>query len=551
MLRTVLGSARRAPCASMPTRRWFAVSAATFRPSLDTVAPTTTTNPPPPPSAATPKKAGKGEGTIASVFATLSGGTLEDALPDRFATLKQSLVESPAHAEHLERTWRSVLAALSARVEETTRLGGRCIPEVEFPAGAEGAEGGGEVGGVHEWTDAATFEAIKDRGVAVIRNVIPQQQVLAWKDDIRAYARHNNAKGFPEDNPQVYELYWTRAQLAARSHPNLLTTSQRFLQLFHRPAPSASHTSEEEADVERACSLAHPLAYVDRLRIRQPGDAQFALGPHIDGGGVERWECDQFRALWHHILADGAQWEAHDPWSLGAHGERMTARTDMYDGPGQCGVFRPLQGWLSMSSTRVGEGTLKVLPFLRESTAYIVLRPLFRALKPPASCASQAEYLAPDNWTLDPTSRSFPGCSLGHNIELSATTHPHLHLDQTMVSIPRVEPGDMVLWHCDAVHSVEARHAGQADSSVLYIPAIPTTKVNWQYVMLQRKCFERGVPPPDFPGGTGESTFQGRATPDMVQGTQARLSLGLERFPLARGEPQAETRLLEWCNAQL
>ncbi|KAK9246399.1 hypothetical protein V1506DRAFT_535444 [Lipomyces tetrasporus] len=37
-------------------------------------------------------------------------------------------------------------------------------------------------------------------------------------------------------------------------------------------------------------STRHPLIYADRLRIRLPGDAQFTLGPHIDGGSIERWE---------------------------------------------------------------------------------------------------------------------------------------------------------------------------------------------------------------------------------------------------------------------
>lgn len=405
-----------------------------------------------------------------------------------------------------------------------------------------------KVGRLEEWADEKTVEAIRKRGVAVIRNVIPSEQVLQWKEDIKAYAKENGAKGFPEDNPQVYELYWTQAQLAARSHPNLLTTSERFLQLFHKPSSSSSSTSS--TNVDTLASLSHPLAYVDRLRIRQPGDSKFALGAHIDGGGVERWECPNFRGLWSSILSEGSDWTSHDPWSLGPHGERMTAQTDMYAGPGQCGVFRPLQGWLSMSHTRAGEGTLRVLPFLKASTAYIILRPFFTHLSPPTSFKSQSEYLDPSNWTFDPTSRKFPGCSLGHNIELDPATHPHLELEKTMVSIPEVNPGDMVLWHCDAVHSVESKHAGEGDSSVMYIPAIPTTKVNWEYVLEQKRCFEKGVPPPDFPGGEGEAGFKGRGRGEMVKGETARTSLGLQKFDL-EGVSGEEKRLLEWCNAQL
>ena len=29
-------------------------------------------------------------------------------------------------------------------------------------------------------------------------------------------------------------------------------------------------------------STQHPISYADRLRMRLPGDAKFALGPHVD-----------------------------------------------------------------------------------------------------------------------------------------------------------------------------------------------------------------------------------------------------------------------------
>jgi hypothetical protein len=43
-------------------------------------------------------------------------------------------------------------------------------------------------------------------------------------------------------------------------------------------------------DSSELISTEHPVSYADRLRIRQPGDAGFALGAHVDGGSVERWE---------------------------------------------------------------------------------------------------------------------------------------------------------------------------------------------------------------------------------------------------------------------
>ena len=43
--------------------------------------------------------------------------------------------------------------------------------------------------------------------------------------------------------------------------------------------------------------------------------------------------------------------------------------------------------------------------------------------------------------------------------------HPHMRLDECMVSVPKVNPGDAVFWHCDVVHSVEQEHTGRGDSA--------------------------------------------------------------------------------------
>ena len=37
-------------------------------------------------------------------------------------------------------------------------------------------------------------------------------------------------------------------------------------------------------------SFLHALTYGERLRIRKPGDTTFTLGPHLDGGSIERFE---------------------------------------------------------------------------------------------------------------------------------------------------------------------------------------------------------------------------------------------------------------------
>lgn len=76
------------------------------------------------------------------------------------------------------------------------------------------------------------------------------------------------------------------------------------------------------------------LTYADRLRIRRPGDAKFALGPHIDGGGVERWEDPEFRSFWRSILEGECSWKEHDAWSFGRDGQKLVAKGDLYEAPG-------------------------------------------------------------------------------------------------------------------------------------------------------------------------------------------------------------------------
>lgn len=142
--------------------------------------------------------------------------------------------------------------------------------------------------------------------------------------------------------------------------------------------------------------------------------------------------------------------------------------------------------------------------------------------KQPRSKLDYQAYMSADNWELDLTSSRFPGAPPGRGQELNDTTHPHLQLERTMVSMPHVNPGDQVWWHGDAIHSVESQHAGTGPSSVLYIPAVPLTAINVDYIRDQRECFLNRIPPPDFPGGVGESQFTGTGTAADIESAEAR-----------------------------
>jgi hypothetical protein len=246
---------------------------------------------------------------------------------------------------------------------------------------------------------------------------------------------------FPQHDPQVYELYWSPPQINGRCHENLIAV-QKFLMSLWRSDQSAAPISTTQ-----------PMAYADRVRIRRPGDAGFALGPHIDGGGVERWEPEGYGLGNVYSKIWAGQWQDYDPWESSC---RIPAITDLYSGAGACSMFRMFQGWLSMSDTGPNEGTLKVNPLLQLSTAYFLLRPFFAPKRPARQLVSgtySSEYLRADNWELVPDAEQtsvLQGANPGHAQELNDIFHPHLKLGETMVHVPRIGPGDYVVWHCDS-----------------------------------------------------------------------------------------------------
>lgn len=147
-----------------------------------------------------------------------------------------------------------------------------------------------------------------------------------------------------------------------------------------------------------------------------------------------------------------------------------------------CSVFRSLQGWISLSHTGTGEGTLRLVPNLKASTAYLMLRPFF----------VQDE-------TFDDVTPTFPGATPG-NLQFFPTNalHPHLEMEKSMVGIPPVKPGDYVFWHCDLIHEVDKFHPGTRDSSVSYNACIPLCPYNLENLVKTRRSFLEAGIPPDF-----------------------------------------------------
>ncbi|KZO89944.1 DUF1479-domain-containing protein [Calocera viscosa TUFC12733] len=480
-------------------------------------------------SAMTPTTA-KPEGDISSVFASLSDRVQD--LPERFAVIKEEILGADAEQRRrLEDSWQRLISSLEVEMQEIARRGSEVIPVLDFS----------EISSVSD----STRDEIRKRGSCVIKNVVPKKQALEWKERLRSYIKANpSTKAFPPNDPQVFEIYWSTSQLEARAHPNLLRAQQFLIRLWD--------DDTDRANAAEAISLDHSATYCDRLRIRQPGDKTFSLGPHVDGGGVERWEDLEYRNLYGAIW--NGEWEKYNPYSVRG---RLRANMDLYNGAGACSMFRMFQGWLSMSTAAAHEGTLLVMPLLRQATAYLLLRPFFgppaNAPPPPAGAELSTAYLR--SFRLLPKQTSaLHGATPSMAQELSTLLHAHLRLAETMTHMPKVEPGDYAAWHCDTIHAVDPEHKGKTDSSVLYIPTTPLCLKNVEYLAKQREHFLSGIPPPDFPGGVGESVHIGRgsiADAERVGGIEAVRAMGLAPIDASTAPDDRTKALFEACNQLL
>ncbi|KAL5529483.1 hypothetical protein ACEPAG_5468 [Sanghuangporus baumii] len=426
-----------------------------------------------------------------------------ESLPERFADLKRTIVPDEESKTRMTAAWNDLLGELRTAVGEIKTNSSSIIPQVEFSE--------------LQSLTLDQINQIKRRGTVLIKNVVDDDQAISWREELKKYIKTNPVEGFPEEDKQFFELYWTKPQVQARAHPNVLQLGIWLNNLYHLDVPD-----EKASNLVKGVELSTPLTYADRFRIRHPGVQWAAHPPHIDGATIERWEDMSLRDTFGDILR--GEWRKHDPYNLSG---RLQANTSMYGRPEQASVFRTFQGWLALSETSPQEGTLQVFPDILLSNAYIILRPFFR-LK---DNLSTDDPLDPENWVFDISTPDFPGIfekDGGYwGPRLTSESHPHMRLEETMASVPTVRPGDMVFWHCDVVHSVEQGHTGKEDSAVMYIPAVPLTPQNIEYVKRQKETFLKGATAPDFPKTTGEGTFIGVGKETDVIGELARRAMGL------------------------
>jgi hypothetical protein len=401
--------------------------------------------------------------------------------------LKKASEANAPHRERIIATKRALraritdmparFAAITARIEaqidglvRERDQGVSPVPQLDFDA-------------LDHVTDAQR-DHIRARGCLVIRNVFDDARVAAWNAGLAEYLDANRylerlkSSGAVDDyfgtlasaKPQIYGVYWSRAQMEARTDP-AMSKARGFLNGLWRFAGPDGEVCDPRRD----------LIYADRVRFREPGDSSLGLSPHVDAGSIERWIDPAYNGkVYRHVFGgDLARYRAFDAWG----------RTEIQEipSPAVCRMFRTFQGWTALTAQGPNDGTLQLLP-VADAMVWMLLRALQDDVPEDELCGAAA-------------------CRAMVIVE-----HYHSLLLRGYGPIPPMQPGDAIFWHPDVLHGVEDAHRGRGYSSVMYIAPAPDCAKNRAYAKLQQPAFEAGRSAPDFAPDDFEVDFVGRFT---------------------------------------
>ncbi|QHM95681.1 DUF1479 domain-containing protein [Kosakonia sacchari] len=415
--------------------------------------------------------------------------TSETLPTDHKASIRQMKQELRAQIGDVQQVFNRLSEQIAARVADINALkaqGKSVWPQIAYSDIAQGK------------VSEAQRALIKQRGCAVIKGHFPREQALGWDRSMLDYLDQNHFdevyKG-PGDSffgtleasrPEIYPIYWSQAQMQARQSEEMAAV-QSFLNRLWRFESEGQQWFDPDVSV----------IYPDRIRRRPPGTTSKGLGAHTDSGALERWLLPAYQRVFASVFS--GKFEEYDPWNA-AHRTEVEEYT--VDNTTKCSVFRTFQGWTALSDMIPGQGLLHVVP-IPEAMAYILLRPLLDDVPEDELC----------------------GVAPGRVLPVSEKWHPLLI--EALSSIPALEAGDSVWWHCDVIHSVAPVENQQGWGNVMYIPAAPLCAKNLAYARKVKVALEQGASPGDFPRENYESDWSGRFTLDDLN-IHGKRALGMD-----------------------
>ncbi len=399
------------------------------------------------------------------------------------AAIRERIVASGRTVEDVVAEVEEFLRAEVADIQATRKRGEEVWPIIDYADIEAGT------------VSSEALAQVKRRGCAVVRGHFPRDLAEQWDRDIVEYVDSNHffeSYAGPADDffgdleaskPEIYPVYWSRAQMEARQHPRM-AAAQSFL--------NAQWISE--TDGHRWFDPDRDSLYPDRIRRRPPGVDSAGLGTHMDPGTLDLWMTEGYQQHFRHLFS--GDFAAYDPWDASYRTEAK-----QYPGSTMCSAFRTFQGWTALSEMRNDQGVLHTVP-IPKAMAYMMLRPLLADVPEDSMCGVKPN-------------RTFPATEQWHGLLMDALS-----------AIPSVQPGDSVWWHCDMIHSVAPVQNQQGWGNVMYIPAAPWCGKNESYARLVREAFLAGRSPFDFPEEHYEVSWANRFQPGRLNEI-GRRGLGL------------------------
>jgi Protein of unknown function (DUF1479) len=413
--------------------------------------------------------------------------TIPADVPSAIREIKRAIrarIEANGHTvESVVEEIESFIRSEMDDIEATRARGENVWPVIEFADLAAGT------------VSAETSAHVKRRGCAVIRGTFDRAEADQWDADIVEYVERNrffeNYRGPADDffasvesKPEIYPIYWSKAQMEARQHPHM-ATAQQFLNSHWLSTSHGTSWFDPTQDT----------LYPDRIRRRPPGTRSPGLGHHLDPGTLDLWMSSGYQQAFRYVFA--GDFAAYDPWDA-------SFRTDtaQYSGTTMCSAFRTFQGWTALSDMRHDQGVLHTIP-IPKAFAYLLLRPLLDDVPDDEMCGVRLN-------------RAVPVRETWHSLLTPASS-----------GIPDVQLGDTVWWHCDMIHSVAPVENQEGWGNVMYIPAAPACAKNERYAASVRAAFGAGRSPDDFPAEHYEVDWTSRFRVDQLNDI-GRRGLGLK-----------------------
>lgn len=412
--------------------------------------------------------------------------TLPDDYKKNIVEMKRAMREQIGDVEGLFRQVCDKIESEIAAARAEEKANGSAWPEVSYADLAAGK------------ITEQQIARIKRRGCLVVRQTFSKDNALAMDQSMLTYLDENHFDEIyrgPGDNffgsleasrPEIYPIYWSKAQMEARQSEQMATT-QSFLNRLWTFQQAGGDWFNPDVNI----------IYPDRIRRRLPGTTSKGLGAHTDSGALERWLLPAYQKVFRKIFTN--RFAEYDPWDAAY---RPEVHEYDVDNTTKCSAFRTFQGWTALSDMIAGQGLLHVVP-VPEAMAYVLLRPLLDDVPEDELC----------------------GVAPGRVLPVSEKWHPHLIAG--LCSIPTLQAGDSVWWHCDVIHSVAPVENQQGWGNVMYIPAAPACAKNLAYAHSVRQALETGASPADFPREDYEQTWTNRFQLSDLN-INGRRSLGME-----------------------